>query len=89
MITRLASAVCALALAISVAAATIHTASAQNQSGAPPVAGLPSPEHVQPALSPPLLSAGPVTLFADFHDLSGGAGLDLLRRMTVPVSASY
>ena len=89
MITRLASAVCALAPGISVSAATIHTASAQNQSGpAPPFAGLPSPEHVQPCgLPPPLPGTGPP--FADIHDLRGGAGRDSLRRMTTPVLVSH
>ena len=92
MITRLASAVCALAPGISVSAATIHTASAQNQSGpAPPFAGLPSPKHVQPCGLPPLLPAtGPVTTaFAEIHDLWGGTGRDSLRRMTTPVLVSH
>ena len=70
MTTKLASAVCALSLVFCGSAATVHTASAQAQSvPAPPLAGPPSPEQVQPwGLPPPPPGIGPVTLFADVHD---------------------
>src|SRR6185312_7957841 len=78
MTTKLASAVCALSLVFCGSAAAVDTASAQAQSvPAPPLAGPPSPEQVQPwGLPPPPPGIGPVTLFADIHDQPHGKFLE-------------
>jgi gluconolactonase len=78
MTTKLASAVCILSLVLWGSAATVHIASAQAQSiPAPPLAGPPSPEQVQPwGLPPPPPGIGPVTLFADIHDQPQGKFLE-------------
>ena len=57
MTTKLASAVCALSLLFCGSAATIQSASAQAPTvPAPPLAGPPSPEQVQPWGLPPTLT---------------------------------
>jgi gluconolactonase len=63
---------------ICAAAAPVRTASAKAQSvPAPPLAGPPSPEQVQPwGLPPPPPGIGPVTLFADIHDQPQGKFLE-------------
>lgn len=78
MIKGLAGAVFALSLSVCGAAATIGPAVAQNQSvPAPPLAGPPSPESVQPwGMPPPPPGIGPVTLFADIHDKPQGKFLE-------------
>jgi gluconolactonase len=75
---RLTSALCALSFAVCGSATGIRTASAQNQSvPAPPLAGPPTPEHVQPwGLPPPPPGIGPVALFADIHDQPQGKFLE-------------
>jgi gluconolactonase len=78
MTRKLARAVCALSLVFCGSAATVHTASAQAPSvPAPPLAGPPSPEQVQPwGVPPPPPGIGPVTLFADIHDQPQGKFLE-------------
>jgi gluconolactonase len=78
MTTKLTSAVCALSFVFCGSAATVHSALAQAPSvAAPPLAGPPSPEQVQPwGLPPPPPGIGPVTLFADIHDQPQGKFLE-------------
>src|ERR1700759_2752613 len=78
MTTKLASAVCALSLVFCGSTAMIHSASAQAPSvPAPPLAGPPSPEQVQPwGVPPPPPGIGPVSLFADIHDQPQGKFLE-------------
>jgi gluconolactonase len=78
MTTKLASAVCALSLVFCGSTTTFQSASAQAPSvPAPPLAGPPSPEQVQPwGLPPPPPGIGPVTLFADIHDQPQGKFLE-------------
>src|SRR6202035_3601672 len=78
MLLKLKDLTCGLSLEALALLTTLPPASAQAPSVAPPpLAGPPSPEHVQPwGLPPPPPGIGPVALFADIHDQPQGKFLE-------------